>query len=372
MKVLFFLSHQPNPRYVKQLNFLAKNNEVSLIFFKRKTLTNLNSSLVSDVIRHDLGYTPDFSSPFKRIIIYLKAINKLKKIIKSQEIDLILLSNIDVLLLYVLSSFSVFKKNKDIKITIEIPDLREFVFGKSLKDKMMRKLERYLYKKKVDKLIVTSERYNTYHFKNFFNKETFILENKLLSNEIKIDANFSKKKSDKIVIGIIGMLLREKEYIRLFETYKNSKEIEIHIHGKGHYQALVKKYAEKYDNITYFGPYNAFTDSQRIFNSIDLVYLVYDASNPHSNNRLALPNKLYECMFFKVPILCSKNTYLEEIVLDYGIGIGIDYKEDNAIEQGVNYLIKNKKQINSKFNTIQEKAYFGDQDYKRFETFLKH
>ena len=32
------------------------------------------------------------------------------------------------------------------------------------------------------------------------------------------------------------------------------------------------------------------------------------------NNKLALPNKLYEAMYFKVPIITSRHTFLGEIV----------------------------------------------------------
>jgi glycosyltransferase involved in cell wall biosynthesis len=367
MKVLFFLSHQPNPRFVKQINFLAFKNEVTIIHFKRKVLANLNDSISKDVLINDLGELPNASKPFLRLWIYIKLIGEIKRFIKQSTFDLTLVNNIDVLLLYILS----YKNKKlDSKIAIEISDLRKFVFGNTIIHKIIRKVERRLYRKSVDKLIVTSEKYYSYHFEHFFKKEVFVLENKMLSNEIHRRDEKYEKISKKIIIGIVGLLLRKKEYIKLFETYKNSQEIEIHIHGKGEYQDLVKNYADKYDNITYFGPYNAFKDTQKIYQSIDIVYLVYDTDQVSLNNKLALPNKLYECMYYRVPILCSKDTYLAEYVLSLGIGNAINYKEEGAIHAGVKWIIKNREIMETKYDKIPETRYFGDEDYIKLEKFL--
>jgi len=269
MNILFFISHQPNPRFIKQINYLAQNNTVTLLFFKRKTLANLNKSIDSNVTIHDLGEIPNASQPAKRIGVYLKTIKKLKQLIKTTTFEVLLINNIDVLLLY--NAATIFKKKKA-KVAIEISDLREFVFSESASAKRMRSLEKKLYEKYIDKLIVTSKKYYDYHFSKFFDKEVFVLENKLLSKEIQESKITGREKNKKTIIGIVGLLLRKDEYIKLFETYKNSNTVDIHIHGKGHYQEMVKDYALKYENITYFGPYNAFTDAEKIYKSIDIIY----------------------------------------------------------------------------------------------------
>lgn len=367
MNILFFISHQPNPRFIKQINYLALNNKVSLLFFKRNTLANLNKSISKNVVIHDLGFIPNASQPIKRIKAYLQTIKKLKQFIRSVKFDVLLINNIDVLLLYTVATL--FRKKQE-NIAIEISDLRGFVFKQNVSSKLMRILEKKLYKKYIDKLIVTSKKYFDYHFSQFYNKEVFVLENKLLSNEIKESKIFDTKKNDKMVIGIVGLLLRKDEYVKLFETYKNSDTVDIHIHGKGEYQSVVEKYALEYKNITYFGAYDAFADAEKIYKSVDIIYLVYDVDQVSLNNKLALPNKLYECMYYKTPIICSMGTYLEEIVNELAIGISIDYKVDGEIEKGLNSLIKNKGIIEQAFNKLPPDLYLGDNDYKKLELFL--
>lgn len=369
MDILFFISHQPNPRFIKQLNFLAKNNKVTLVFFERETLANLNDSITKSVKKYNLGDLPNASKPVKRLLTYIKVIRKLRNLIHLGSFDVVLVNNIDVLLLYIFANYKFFGNKNKAKIAIEISDLRGFVFSNSFTSIIMRALEKKLYIKYVDKLIVTSKKYYTFHFQKFFKKEAFILENKLLISEVKSEKITVKKSPKKIIIGIVGLLLRGKEYKKLFETYKNNSTIEIHIYGKGEYQELVEEYANKYENITYFGSYNAFNDAQKIYQSIDIIYLVYDTNQTSLNNQLALPNKLYECMYYKVPIICSKETYLAEIVKNLNIGDAINYTDNKAIEQSV-INITNNKSIISSFDKLPKNLYFGDEDYKLLEVFL--
>jgi len=367
MNILFFISHQPNPRFIKQINYLAQNNTVTLLCFKRTTLADLNQSIATNVVIHDLGELPNAAQLVKRIGVYLKTIKKLKQFIKSTKFEVLLINNIDVLLLYVAST--IFKKNKA-KIAIEISDLRGFVFKQNASSKLMRSVEKRLYKKNIDKLIVTSKKYYDYHFSNFYDKEVFVLENKLLSKEIRENKISEIKKNKKTIIGVVGLLLRKDEYVKLFETYKNSNTVEIHIHGKGAYQNIVEEYALKYENITYFGPYNAFTDAEKIYKSLDIIYLVYDVDQVSLNNKLALPNKLYECMYYKIPLICSKETYLEEIVMGLGIGTSIDFKVSGEIENGVAFLVDNRDIMEKTFSKLSPDLYLGDNDYKKLELFL--
>ena len=65
------------------------------------------------------------------------------------------------------------------------------------------------------------------------------------------------------------------------------------------------------------------------------IYSVYDADM--SNVRVALPNKLYESVYCRLPIIVAKNTYLEKVVNDWGVGIGVDH---NSVEELRNAIIE--------------------------------
>lgn len=369
MNILFFISHQPNPRFIKQINFLNKKHSITLVCFSRKTIASLDDSIASDVMIYNLGNIPNASQALKRIWTYISTIKITRKILKKTEFNLAIINNIDVAILYLLSNFSFFRKQTKTKLTIEISDLREFVFGKGIISRSLQVFEKYLYTNYIDKLIVTSKKYYTYHYSKFFKKDIYVLENKILSSELKHET-IKKHVNPKTVIGIVGLLLRKNEYVELFKTFKDKSSVEIHIHGIGLYQEVVKEYADNYDNIKYFGPYNAFKDTYRIYNSLDYIYLVYDTEQMSLNNSLALPNKLYECMYYQVPIICSKNTYLEEIVIKLNIGIAINYKEEGAIVKAISILKEKKSTIEQSFQALDKNNYIADNDYVELEKFL--
>jgi succinoglycan biosynthesis protein ExoL len=84
-----------------------------------------------------------------------------------------------------------------------------------------------------------------------------------------------------------------------------------------------------------------------------------------------LPNKLYEAIYFKVPLICSSDTYLEEIVIKLGIGIGIDYKSKDELESAIQKITKDRSKILGNFDKIPNDVFIADNDYKRLSKFLK-
>ena len=49
LSIIFLLSHQPNPRFVKQINFLSQKNNVTLVQFYRNIMNDLASDLDSNI-----------------------------------------------------------------------------------------------------------------------------------------------------------------------------------------------------------------------------------------------------------------------------------------------------------------------------------
>jgi glycosyltransferase involved in cell wall biosynthesis len=333
-------------------------------------------SLNKNVIINNVGnlenfrFNPNINDYINRLSIYIKAVKTIRKFNKLNNYNIILANNIDVLFIYIITGLG-FNNCKKTYI-IEISDLKEFVFHNSFVSKFVRAFERLIYNFFVDKLIVTSKKYYDFHFSKFYKKDVFVLENKISSEDILIPnkTKINKVYSNKVVIGIVGLLLRKDEYIKLFETFKDSIDIEIHIHGTGPFKYIIEEYEKKYSNIKYLGEYNLFLDSYKIYNSIDILYVVYDNSLISQNNKLALPNKLYEAMYFKVPLICSKETYLSEIINDLEIGISIDYKIDGEIENAVSELVINRKTIIKNFKKIPSEKYIGDNDCLKLSDFI--
>ena len=85
--------------------------------------------------------------------------------------------------------------------------------------------------------------------------------------------------------------------------------------------------------IKYYGPFKANVDIPGIYNTIDLSFAVYDSAS--RNVQLALPNKLYESMFFNVPMLVAKNTSLHKEVMKSKIGVGISLSTEKQFSEDI-------------------------------------
>jgi len=83
------------------------------------------------------------------------------------------------------------------------------------------------------------------------------------------------------------------------------------------------------NNVFYHGPFKNPDELLSIYSSIDICYVVYDSTD--GNVKLAIPNKLYECLFFLTPMIVAKGTYLAERVKELQIGFEVDI--DNGAQE---------------------------------------
>jgi succinoglycan biosynthesis protein ExoL len=79
----------------------------------------------------------------------------------------------------------------------------------------------------------------------------------------------------------------------------------------------ISKYIDN-QSVFYKGEFKSPEDLEMIYKRISISFVMYDDTD--INVRLALPNKLYECMYFKRPIIASSNTFLGKRALDLKIG----------------------------------------------------
>lgn len=132
-------------------------------------------------------------------------------------------------------------------------------------------------------------------------------------------------------------------YIR----YKNENEVLIRkLGGSDRFSLLYRGvYAEscridreqdlKYDNVTYGGPFKN-ADKPELYKSVDMIHSIY--GNEDFATSTPLPNRLYDAVIFKKPLLVSPNTYLAQIVEKYNLGAVINLKDPNIVMTLSNYV----------------------------------
>ena len=140
-----------------------------------------------------------------------------------------------------------------------------------------------------------------------------------------------------LCIGFVGGIQFEMQNRYLLRQFANNQKYSFKYIGKVHPGCNLKRFCQenRIKNVQFLP---AFSNDQKpeIYKSIDLINCVYGSDNQVS--KLLLPNRLYDCVLFKKPIMVSKGTYLAEIVSKYSLGIAIDVERENVVEKLEEYL----------------------------------
>ena len=179
MKLLYLLSHVPNPRIYKRMKNAKSHYEISTIYWKRSFVNYSSFFNDSDILKYEFTeiekniYT---LSVIKRLKILIKFMLMALKIMKNIKPNTIHCEHLDMLFISVVYKF-IYKKN--VKIIYEVADLHEIVYSDS--KKMSSKIQRFLFTnaekflcKKVNKLILTSPYFWDDYYSKFVPKEDML------------------------------------------------------------------------------------------------------------------------------------------------------------------------------------------------------
>jgi succinoglycan biosynthesis protein ExoL len=268
-----------------------------------------------------------------RILTYFKVLFKLNRLLN--EKDIFYVFGLDIILL--LTLVLIFKrKNKNIKIIYEVPDIRPIQYGTSIKSSVVRFLEKLSFKN-IKLLIVTSESYFTEFYKNSHNYPEVIFyefENKLHQSkeELKSSKNFKCLPANKLInsrgkliIGYFGMIRDPKSLVTLIELSMTNKFFII-IRGvfmknceKFHTEIISSK------NMFFGGSYFSPNDLDKMYSEIDISWVVYPYNSSKEGNwKWAKTNRFYEAGFFKIPMIGLIGSKDGEIIKNNDLGLEVD------------------------------------------------
>ncbi len=301
------------PRFIKRINkYLKDGYDVTVASFEREYLSK--NELPESIRYISLGVV-EAKQYHKRIFNIVKAYFTLIRF-TNKRIDLYVLSQ-DMLVI------SLFLPKK--LWLFEIGDVR--VINNRIINKIYKIIQSKILKK-VDQIIVTSPKFKEYVQASFgvHKNNIKIVENKMSRSVFPANnqGDYKTIQDSNFTLGIIG-LFRYENIIHLLESYRELQpKFNIQIWGTGPLKSEMSKYfvCEK---INYNGEFKYPDDLRNIYNQISISFVMYD--NRDLNVRLALPNKLYESLYFKKPMIVSDNTFLGEKVNELDVGICWDQSD---------------------------------------------
>lgn len=311
-KVVFLLPTISQPRCIKRIRgFINAGFEIEIYGFDRGVY-NVNSKIDGHVI-NILGFAESGKGYIKKYIYAQKALKKIFNKFLHENV------------IYYAFAFDIAlicKMHSKKKNVYEISDLVYGYFNNKFLREIFTQVDRRLVKFSL-LTIMTSAGFYKYLFPKMDQPNVIVQPNRVSNLLYKNERGARHINSDKIVFSFIGAFRYPNTVFRFAKIIgEHYPRHEFHFYGDSHLTEQVKVLSKNYSNVFYFGPFKSPEDLNGIYEKIDIVVACYDTIT--LNERIAEPNKLYESLFFKKPIIVSNNTFLSEQVKQLGCGFIID------------------------------------------------
>lgn len=332
-------------KYMPYLNLYLDNidtekNEVHVLYWNRD-LQAEDIPTDKNIIWHEFRcFQEDDVSPLTKIGSFLKFRMFVKKVIKQEEFDfLIALTSV----LAVLISDLLTRKYKNNFFF----DYRDVTYeGFPLYKMILRSVV-----KKSRKTFVSSDAFRGY-FPQSQQKKIYTTYN-FLSDSLKHrdDKELYGIKSDKIRIAFWGFIRHEEINRKIINHLADDERFELHYYGREQETAKnLKSYAKglKAHNVFFHGEYKP-EDRYEFVKNTDIIHNIYD----DNNMMLAMGNKFYDGLIFRIPQICTEGSYMGKTAERYGVGKQMNPYDEGFAENVYRYFVNlNKKQFSENCNEV--------------------
>ena len=364
MKIILLTSNIDLPRIQNRIaEFRKYGYELDVFYYCRETGRPFRRE--DGVSYHLLGEVGrGASSYFKRLLTEYGDVRKVVKDMAGQDVVFYFITN-DLALLYYLM------RGKQ-RYIYEEADIRHTYFSSGL----LRRLFEFLDKKIISKSLLSvlvSKGFAAYHYGDgkIPDNVTFIFNKLNPSVQALPYTRMRVTDIGHLRVGFVGSIRFESVYNFARVMCSSFPFHEFHFYGN--VVDDIFNNLKSYSNCFFHGPFSNPSDLPGIYSDIDLVLSTYDTR--FENVRFAEPNKIYESMYFEVPIIVSKGTYLEEKVTDLGIGYSVNAMNDAEVVSFISSLtIDSLSQKSEKAHRIPKKECVVENEcfFKLLEDRLKH
>tara|TARA_B110000240_G_scaffold184617_1_gene219435 strand:+ start:2963 stop:4066 length:1104 start_codon:yes stop_codon:yes gene_type:complete len=264
-----------------------------------------------------------------------KSLNKVKKIgIYKNKIEHVInqINSEDIIYAFGFEIGSIVSFLWKFKFIYEEADVSASRINNSLLRKTLVYLDKRIIRKSI-LTIFTSEGFQDYLFPdgNPYAKKTIFIHNKLHHSFLDNNRPFRDFKTiECIKFGFVGLIRYPNTIVRFAEVIgTNFPNHEFHFFGEAEGNCLDNINWTKFSNIKFHGKFKNPEDLPLIYNNIDINIVCYDPAS--GNVRIAEPNKLYESIFFNVPLVVSQGTFLQRRVKELKVGYSINALSNSSI-----------------------------------------
>lgn len=131
-------------------------------------------------------------------------------------------------------------------------------------------------------------------------------------------------------LAYIGLLQVERGLLEILDVVERHPEWTFDIAGFGGDEETIQKKAVRLKNVRWHGRVS-YERAMELSRQADVLFATYDPAIP--NHRFSSPNKVFEAMMLGKPIVVSKGTNMDSIILDADCGLVVDYGNVDQLEK---------------------------------------
>lgn len=318
---VILIGFMPNPRIYKRIEQEKAVCNVHLICWDRES--NLLAYPNAE------GYTAHVlklaasNDPIRRLVPYQKFSARAMKLLKQIKPDLIHVQGLDMLKIA-----QKYKRSCSGRVSIiyEVADLHRLLVDEQ-KHPVKKAMQLYLrnedrrLQSAYDLLVLTSEKYYETYFGQFIPREKMLYMPNI-PNLAAFDSYTKKEDMSDFTVGFLGVIRYKKQMLNLIEAARKTG-VRLLVAGYETEPLVIEPMCKAEPNIEWVGRFDFNAQAAELYGKCDAMYSVYDADM--RNVRVALPNKLYEAVYCEMPLIVAKNTYLAELVEQWGSGVAVDH-----------------------------------------------
>lgn len=171
-------------------------------------------------------------------------------------------------------------------------------------------------------------------------------------------------KNKPLKITFWGMIRQEEFQRKICDAFGNDDRVEVSYHGEGCTNHLSQYCKEKqYKNIKFTGRYYP----ENIPNFLQETDVLLNMYENEGKQEYALTVKLYDAVRYQIPMLITKDSYMEKYLKEYCFAMAVDLKNIDIEKIARWYLHLDEKMLQEDFNRFVEKV---KKDDKVFENEL--
>ena len=326
MKIVFILDSVDAPHILKRINeFVECGFDVEVYGFKHfreKSLPlpfNFEINVIGEINQANYLF---------RIRSIVKGLKKVISTFKGQHV-LYYLVSLDVAMFFRMMCHDDY--------VYEESDLKHTYVNNKLIQHILERIDKRIIRDSVVTAF-TSEGFVQYHFGDTPPKNICYVFNKL--NKSILDFQIPDNRVpclDRLKFAFVGKAQFKSTYAFAKHIVQHYKNHEMHFYGTTDTRDDATVFELKqYNNCFFHGRFNNPQDLPSIYKDVDIVVALYDIKSV--NVLYAEPNKLYEAIYYRKPIVVSTGTFLAQKVNRLGIGFDIDALSPHSIDTFMNSL----------------------------------